>query len=140
MQPDHNRVVLTRVWRATAALVVAPFLALTSTLAPMHAHEPDADETQPVIHSHVELHEAVGRDSDGANVDHPIGHIVWLDSAILHAPVYQLDSPTIAAASVEAPAVSQSWSVIAFDAAVPIHGPPRLTPAFRGPPSPLRLN
>ena len=121
--------------RAVAGLVVGPFLALAGALAPVHAHEREADHSHVLIHSHVQTHEAV-HDHDGTEVEPGSEHIVWLDSAIIHAVPYQLDPPAALVSDslelVESPA---SWSSITFNASAPVHGPPRRGSSLRGPPS-----
>ena len=121
--------------RAAAGVVVGPFLALASAFAPAHAHESDPEHSHPVIHSHFQPHEQV-QHPDGPEVEPGSDHVVWLDSAIVHAYPYQLDPPpAVVAAGAELVGTTGAWSVTEFNESAPVHGPPRCASFLRGPPS-----
>jgi hypothetical protein len=124
-----------RFCRGIVALLVAPWLALSATLAPEHVHEADDDHPQTVAHRHVAAHEIAPHDHDGGTVDHPDGHIVWLDARGVSQPSYHLPAPDAAVSHlfVQAPAVAR-WVATLVDTAAPPHGPPRLQLSLRGPP------
>jgi len=134
----HNDGVTRRVGRTAAGLVVVPFLALASTLAPTHAHESCSPHSHTLIHSHFEPHEpGATHDHDGAEFEQGAGHVVWLDTAIYYALPYQLDPPPALVAAVFEPVpITNFWSITAVDDAAPLHGPPRRALSVRGPPYP----
>jgi hypothetical protein len=135
MSDSHNRAVLRRGRRAIAGLVLTPFLALTSALAPEHLHQRDAEHSHPFIHSHFEVHDLATQAHDGAELVHGGEHVVWLESAVLHQMTYQFDPhPVVLGEAVGALPTDISWSATTFDKAAPPHGPPRRTPSLRGPP------
>jgi hypothetical protein len=123
--------------RATAIGVLAPFLTFASALAPTHVHEPEPGEHEhAVAHSHfaphhLETHEA----AEGPELDHADGHVVWLDSAILHESVHQAATiPPAVPVSYDAVQPDRGWAVTPFDDAAPVHGPPKAAVLYRGPP------
>jgi hypothetical protein len=127
-----------RPWaRAAALLVVTPFLAFASALAPQHIHEPGPghDSDHPVAHSHFGPHAVDGHESGGTEIEHDAERVVWLDSPVLHESIYQASPvPAVPAAACDRVPVERRWTVIAFDDAAPVHGPPKLAHLFRGPP------
>jgi hypothetical protein len=126
--------------RAVGALLLVPFLALTSSLAPEHLHQRDADHPHSLIHSHLQPHDLAPHDHDGAEVEPGEAHVVWLNSAILCQSTYHVDPPvTVATALFEAETFHVSWSATTFDEGASAHGPPRRPTALRGPPHPLAL-
>jgi hypothetical protein len=121
--------------RLAAGLVIAPFLLYGSSLAPLHVHEPDAQHSHAVAHSHFEPHHFESHESKGAELELGAELIVWLENATLHQSAYQGHPgfPLIAVPFEAIPKVS-SWSATPFDDVAPVHGPPRRHPSFRGPP------
>lgn len=131
----HNGRVFRLVARVVAGIVVVPFLALTSTLAPVHAHESDSPHAHAVVHSHFEPHDAATHDTQDPEVE-PGGHVVWLDTTAVHALPFQLDTPqAVLTRTFESVAHPTSWSVVALDDSAPPHGPPRSTERLRAPPA-----
>jgi hypothetical protein len=140
--------VIRPVARAAAGLVVAPFLLLASALAPTHVHEPGPahDHDHAVVHSHFAPHVETHGHGDPGDIDQleieqdgtSHGHVVWLDSSILHQSPYQPDQvPAAIPVGYETVQVEMYWSVTPFDDAAPVHGPPKPDPLFRGPPPSL---
>ena|SRR5256885_1895063 len=131
--------------RAAAVLLVAPFLTFVSALAPEHVHEPGPghDHDHPVAHSHFAPHDIDIDVADIHNVgdeeiEHNVEHVIWLDSSILHESPYQ--TPPLALAlpvSHDAIPADLTWAVTPSNDAAPVHGPPKDTPRFRGPPPSL---
>jgi hypothetical protein len=114
---------------------IAPWLALSATLAPEHVHEADDDHPQSVAHRHVAPHEIAPHDHDGATFDHADGHVVWLDAHGVYQPGYQLPAPVAAASDLFVlPSEVVRWVATSVDATAPPHGPPRLQPSLRAPP------
>ncbi len=118
--------------RAIALLLVAPFLTLASALAPQHVHEAGHDHA--VAHSHFDPHYLDVHNSDDLEIEHDIDHVVWLDSAILHQTPYQTVQAPAIPVSYEIVPARLRWSVTTFDDGARVHGPPKDTPRFRGPP------
>jgi hypothetical protein len=136
LDDDHNLPVFGTVARAVAGLLVVPFLALASGLAPIHAHERETDHSHALVHSHFELHHQDADDHHGREIESDDGHVVWLDSTIFHAVRYQVDPPPVlVVAGIDSMAFTRSWTAIPVDPAAPIHGPPRRASSLRGPPS-----
>src|SRR5262245_57869305 len=122
--------------RAIAGVLLAPFLALTLSLAPEHLHPRDAEHPHAFIHSHPEPHDVAAHDHDGAEVEHAQEHVVWLTSAVLPQTTYHFDPPAaVLTVGVEPEAIQLSCSATTFDEAAPPHGPPRDPTSLRGPPS-----
>src|SRR5258708_39082042 len=128
--------------RAAALLLVVPFLTLSSALAPQHIHEPGPghDHDHAVAHSHFGPHDVGVHHADGTEIEHDDfdhGHVVWLDSPILHESAYPPARclPAIPVSARPVPAELR-WSVTSFDAAAPVHGPPKRAHLLRGPPLP----
>ena len=132
----HNEDVVRPVARTVAGLVVVPFLALASAVAPAHSHEADGAHRHAVVHSHFDAHDAgTVQGHDRTEVEHDPERVVWLDSALVHALPYQLHPPpALVTDGAEPVGISSSWAVIACDAAAPVHGPPRRASSLRGPP------
>ena len=82
-----------RARRLVVALALAPILALSSTLAPEHVHESDADHPDAIAHRHLQPHVLAAHDHDGAEFDHGDGAIVWLDSVGACQATYELPLP-----------------------------------------------
>jgi hypothetical protein len=130
--------------RATALVVIAPFLTFVSALASQHIHEPEPghDHEHAVAHSHFAPHHVEAPSTDhrspttDQDLDHDDENVVWLDSSTLHEFPYQLHDVLAAApVSFESVAIERDWSVTPFDDAAPLHGPPRQPSLFRGPPA-----
>lgn len=126
--------------RAIAPFLIAPFLVFASALAPQHVHEPGSsdDRHHAVVHSHFAPHDHAGHHDDATEIEHDEvgGHVVWLDSAILHQwPQRLAPAATALAISLDILAPVARWSVTAIDESAPPHGPPKLVRSLRGPPS-----
>ena len=122
--------------RAIALLLVAPFLTFASALAPQHVHENGHDHA--IAHSHFDPHHLDVHSADDLEIEHDIDHIVWLDSPILHqTPYHAAPAPLAVPVSYDIVHIEPRWSVTTFDDAARVHGPPRNTPLFRGPPPSL---
>ena len=124
--------------RAAALFLVAPFLTLSSALAPQHIHEPGPghDHDHAVAHSHFSLHDVDADHSSDLEIEHDLEHVVWLDSAILHESPYQADAvPPAVPVSCALVGSELRWSVTPFDDAAPVHGPPKRLELLRGPPA-----
>jgi len=136
---SNNADVSRLVGRAVAALVAAPFLILASGLAPQHVHEPRHSHDHAVAHSHFSPHDHAddAHSTDAAEVEHDGAHVVWLDSPVLHEPLYQAGAvPPAIPVSYDIVPAELRWSVTPFDHAAPVHGPPKLSHLLRGPPRP----
>jgi hypothetical protein len=122
--------------RLVVALVLAPILALSATLAPEHVHESDGDHPHAIAHRHLQPHVLAAHDHDGAEFDHPDGHVVWLDSVGACQPTYELPMPCVACVNaVELAPVVALRIATPVDDAGPSHGPPRLAQSLRAPPT-----
>ena len=121
--------------RFVVAVVLAPILALSATLAPEHVHESDGDHPHAIAHRHLQPHVVAAHDHDGAEFDHADGHIVWLDSVGACQSTYALRMPCVAwLPSVDlAPGIASRIATPVNDTAPP-HGPPRLAQSLRAPP------
>jgi hypothetical protein len=130
-----NNARVIRLSRATAVLLVAPFLTFASRLAPQHVHEPGPGHDQAVAHSHFAPHDEALHESDTTEIEHDIEHVIWLDSAILHQPIHEATHvPRVLPVSDETLRPAAQWSVLQCDDAHPAHGPPKRAYCFRGPP------
>lgn len=131
-----NNARVIRLSRATAVLLVAPFLTFASRLAPQHVHEPGPGHDQAIAHSHFAPHDEALHQSDTTEIEHDIEHVIWLNSAILHQPIHEATHvPPVLSLSAQAPRAATQWSVVRCDDAPPAHGPPKRAHFFRGPPS-----
>ena len=126
--------------RAATFGIVAPFLTFASALAPAHVHEPGPGQEHEhvVAHSHFAPHHLEAHDHDageGPEIEHDDEHVVWIDSPASFESIHQADLiPLAVAVTYETVQVERHWSVTPFDAAAPLHGPPRPVPLYRGPP------
>ena len=123
-----------RLARATAILLIAPFVTLASALAPQHIHESGPGYDHAVTHSHFGPHDAKLHSADTTEIER--GElVVWLDGAMLHQPIHEATHvpPALPVCCETVPAASQ-WSVLRFDNAPPAHGPPKSSSYLRGPP------
>jgi hypothetical protein len=130
------RLVVRPLSRVAALLLAAPFLTFASGLAAAHVHEPEpGDHDHAVAHSHFAPHLEIHEATEGPEFDHNDGHVVWLDSAILHESVHQAGTtPPAVPVSYDTVQPERSWAVTPFDDAAPVHGPPRAAVRYRGPP------
>ena len=116
---------VTMLARATAAVLVAPFLTLASALAPAHVHERGPGHDHAVAHSHFAPHH-LDVQSDGIEIekdsnDH--AHVIYLDSPILHESPYQAAGAlTALPASVETVRLQPRWFVTEFKDSAPVIG------------------
>jgi hypothetical protein len=124
-----------RLARATALLLVVPFLTFASALAPQHVHEAGLGHDHAVAHSHFSPHDVALHESETTEIEHDIEHVVWLDSGILHQSTYRL-APIVTVGALRGDAVPPGvrWSVTAVDDSAPPHGPPKPVHLLRGPP------
>jgi hypothetical protein len=127
--------------RAAALLLIAPFLTFASALAPQHVHETGPGHDHPIAHSHFAPHPTDIADIHGAGdteIEHDVQHVVWLDSPILHESPYRTRplALTLPVTDDVIPA-DLTWAVTPSNDAAPVHGPPKDTPRFRGPPPSL---
>ena len=130
-----NNAGVIRLARATAVLLVVPFLTFASALAPQHVHEAGPGHDHAVAHSHFAPHDAALHESDTTEIEHDIEHVVWLDCAILHQPIHKATHvPPVLPVCCETVAAPSRWSVLRFDHAAPPHGPPKSPSYLRGPP------
>lgn len=121
--------------RSVVALVLAPILALSATLAPEHVHESDGDHPHAITHRHLQPHAVAVHDHDGAEFDHGDGHVVWLDSVGACQATYELRMPCVGwVTCVELSPGIASRIAKPIDGAAPPHGPPRLAQSLRAPP------
>jgi hypothetical protein len=121
--------------RVASGLVILPFLLSVSALAPIHVHEPSADHSHALVHSHFELHHLDSHESETPEFEHGTQRIVWLENAILHQASYHADpGPLLITAAFDAVPLAASWSPTPSDDVASVHGPPRRHPSFRGPP------
>ena len=120
--------------RAVALLLVGPFLALASTLAPQHVHE-GASHEHTRVHSHFSPHEPSAHHDHCTEIEHDDEPVVWLDGAILHTAPYQTTNVPAASLAVgQVVALIWRWAITPFEDGAPLHGPPKLAHLFRGPP------
>ena len=137
------RAVNRMVRQAAAVLLAAPFLTFASALEPRHVHEPgpDDDHGHAVAHSHFNPHHPVVHQFNGTEIEQDEadgGHVVWLDSPILHEAPYQTAPvPQAIPAACDSLPIEMRWSVTPFDDAAPVHGPPKPVAPLRGPPTSL---
>jgi len=127
--------------RAVALLVVAPFLTFASALAPQHVHEPGPghEHAHAVAHSHFAPHDhSAAHAGNGIEIEHDDldhGHIVWLDGSALHESPYRAAPPAPPVPVARETVLAETrWSVTPFDDTAPVHGPPKPSVPFRGPP------
>jgi hypothetical protein len=122
--------------RIVVGLFLVPSLALSATVAPEHAHEADADHPHTVVHRHLQPHAVASHDQDHAQLADDDEHIVWLDNAAVHQPVYKLLVPAFLPAewSEYVAALAVWFTPPDYDTAPP-HGPPRACLSLRAPPS-----
>jgi hypothetical protein len=105
-------------------LLVAPFLAFASTLAPQHVHEPGApdDHHHAVAHSHFALHDHASHHDDTTEIEHDDtdGPVVWLNSPVLHQSPQRV-APAMSTVAIDSEVVTPAarWSVTAIDDAAP---------------------
>jgi hypothetical protein len=123
------------VWRATIGLVLAPYVALSSAIAPAHIHEADADHPRATLHRHLELHHAEGHDVGHAQLADDDDHVVWLDAIVVHQAAFQVTAPQdVLLESFEPVSPTCGWTAIVNYDTAPPHGPPRASPSLRAPP------
>jgi hypothetical protein len=129
--------------RAATFGVVAPFLTFASALAPAHIHEPGPghEHEHAVAHSHFAPHhpDEHGHEAgEGPEVEHDDGHVVWIDSPTAYESIHPSAPPPLSVPVTDEPVhIERHWSVTPFDAATPLHGPPKPASPLRGPPPSL---
>ena len=118
-----------------------PWLALSTVVARQHAHESDSADHIAVVHTHFAPHshndnEISHRDHDGAELSDVDEHVVWIDEVgLVRAP--RSFPPPLAIPSTPIEIVPERLvhvAVIPDEATLP-HGPPRVSPSLRAPPS-----
>jgi len=120
------------IWRTAVALVLSPWVALSSIAAPEHVHEADSHHATAVAHRHFAPH-----DHDASEVSHDEGRVLWLDDVAVQQAMYEF-AVTLAVLTVGSDAIPDpiSWVVRSTLDAAPPHGPPRATTSLRAPPCP----
>lgn len=123
-------------WRiAVVTVLLTPYLAWSSTLAPEHVHESDADHHHAIAHRHFQSHQLGAHAHDGTDLDDDDGPVVWLQNIATQSQVYQVRLPlTISVVRFELAAAQPNWIATTIDEAAPPHGPPRATQSLRAPP------
>jgi len=127
-------------------LIVAPlvpWLALSAVLAREHVHESDSADHASVAHSHFAPHghsgnEISNHDHDGAEVSDLDEHVVWLDEVGIAEATrsFPPDLLSLPAHIEIVPELLVRVAVVADEATL-AHGPPRVSPSLRAPPSAL---
>jgi hypothetical protein len=125
-------------------LIVAslmPWLALSTVAARQHAHESDSADHVAVVHTHFAPHsdrdnDISHHDHDGAELSDIDEHVVWIDEVgLVQAP--RSFPPPLVILSTPIGIVPERLvhvAVIPDEATLP-HGPPRVSPSLRAPPS-----
>jgi hypothetical protein len=122
-------------WRSAVALGTAPWLVLSSAVAPQHIHEADLRHSNAVVHRHVAQHDD-DHDHDGAEIEHGAGRVFWLGDVGIGQSAYELAvAESIDAAHLQTNLFPRSWIVTATLDGAPSHGPPRSCLSLRAPPS-----
>jgi hypothetical protein len=140
--------------RILTASALAPWLVVSSALAPEHVHEAgSADHHPSVAHRHFSPHEhplaeashharadASHLDHDGAEVEDPDEQVVWLDQVAVAEAAHSFPVTLfVVSTHVDvAPEPLVRVAVAADEATLP-HGPPRSSASLRAPPSVLPL-
>jgi hypothetical protein len=127
-----------RLWAAAVGLLLAPYFAFLTTLAPEHVHEEEGG-AHATVHRHVELHGSQDHhhQHDETEFDHDDSRVVWLDSINAYHRAYRLPLPQdVPTDRFELAAISVLWIAITSEEGQPDHGPPRLSQSLRGPPPP----
>jgi hypothetical protein len=132
--------------RIIAATALAPWLVVSSALAPEHVHESEAaDHHASQAHRHFAPHDhargdLLHLDHDGAEISDVDDLVVWLDEVGIAETSHSFPEFLIAlathVASLPSPVVHVA--VVADEATLP-HGPPSLSVGLRAPPSRLPL-
>jgi hypothetical protein len=122
--------------RAIVSLILAPYVAMSGTVAPEHVHEADADHPHSTIHRHLEPHHPASDDHDHAQLADDNGHVLWLDSVTLQQAVFHFPAPQdVPQAICSLTSPTSRWTAIVNYDTAPPHGPPRASLSLRGPPS-----
>lgn len=122
--------------RVAALSLLAPFLALTSSLAPQHVHTTAGGHDHPVIHSHFTLHH-VSAQHGADEVEADVEHVVWLGASALQETTFQIAQPAAKVPAIFEWVTQPTWSIRPSDEVTPAHGPPKAVQRFRGPPARL---
>jgi hypothetical protein len=122
--------------RAIVSLILVPYVALSATVAPEHAHEADADHPHSTVHRHLEPHHPGTHDQKHAQLADDEGHVVWLEAVSVQHATFDFspaqDVPQAIFALVQ---LTSGWTAILNYDTAPPHGPPRSSSSLRGPPS-----
>jgi len=136
--------------RIIVAAALAPWLVVSSALAPEHVHEAgSADHHPSVAHRHFSPHEhllaetshhafadASHHDHDGAEVEDPDEQVVWLDQvAVAEAARSFPVTLFVVSTHVDVTPEPIVRVAVAADEATLPHGPPRSSASLRAPPS-----
>jgi hypothetical protein len=121
--------------RGAISLILAPLVALATTVAPEHVHEADADHPHSTVHRHLQPHTAASPDHDHARLADDDAHVVWLDGAQISSPRFQLAAPLLVPVDrFEAAPSFVEWIARPDYETPPPHGPPKSTLTLRAPP------
>ena len=127
--------------RRILIIALMPWLAVSSVIAREHVHESDSADHASIAHSHFAPHNQSGNeisnhDHDGAEVSDVDEHVVWLDEIGI-AEATRSFPPLLVVLPTYIEIVQQRLvrvAVIPDEATLP-HGPPRVPPSLRAPPS-----
>src|SRR5262245_39593723 len=125
-------------WRAAVVTVLlTPYVALSSTLAPEHVHESDGDHHHAVAHRHFESHRLGAYTHDTAALDDDDDRVVWLQNVATLQQMPHVRLPfAVSIVSFDPVAPQTTWIATSVDDAAPPHGPPRAVVSLRAPPLP----
>jgi hypothetical protein len=134
---DHNQpTVSPSLGRAVVNLILAPYIALSATVAPEHVHEAAADHPRSAVHRHLQPHSVASDYHDHAQLADDDEHIVWLDSVGVHQAGSQVSAPVFPPAGrFQLRPRLADWAAPPNYDLAPAHGPPRACLSLRGPPS-----
>ena len=127
--------------RRILIIALMPWLAVSSVIAREHVHESDSADHASVAHSHFAPHshgdhEIANPDHDGAEISDIDEHVVWIDEVGLAEATRSFPPPLIILSTHIAivPERLVHVAVVPDGATLP-HGPPRVSPSLRAPPS-----
>jgi hypothetical protein len=118
-----------------------PWLTLSTVLARPHAHESESADHVGVVHTHFAPHnhldhEMPSHDHDGAELSDVDEHVVWIDEVGLVQTPRSFPPPVvILSAPIEIVPERLVHVAVTPDEATLPHGPPRVSPSLRAPPS-----
>jgi hypothetical protein len=128
--------------RVLAVVALAPWLALSASLAPEHVHEADSrDYHAPIVHRHLAPHdhghsEVSYLDHDGAKVSDTDEHVIWIDDVGITEITHAFPELLLAVAThIDIVRDTLTHVAVVADQATLPHGPPGVFPSLRAPPS-----